>query len=125
MDEKALLRRFNLRCLLVAGMLLGGMPFITAPLVLAGMSAGYPNLAGAVFNGLTVLPAAALAFWHRRAACFWLTVNAGVLVVCWAWAMHKGRPFDLVGVLETCGSIALAVCLDWMELRGWPTALGS
>jgi hypothetical protein len=124
MDEKALLRRFNLRCLLVAGMLLGGMPFITAPLVLRGFSAGYPNLYAAFFNGLTVLPASALAFWHRRTACIWLTLNAVILAVGLAGSMPRSQPFNLLGLLDACGSIALAICLDFMELRRWPAALG-
>jgi hypothetical protein len=124
MDEKTLLRRFNLRCLLVAGMLLGGLPFITAPLVLRGIIAGYPSLYAAVFNGLTVLPASALAFWHRRTACIWLSVNAAILVVSWVGLAHTGRQFDVVGLLGVCGSIGLAICLDFVELRGWPKALG-
>jgi hypothetical protein len=124
MDEKALLRQFNLRCLLVAGMLLGGMPFIMTPLVLRGMSEGFPNLVAAVFNGLTVLPASALAFWHRRTACIWLSINAVVLVAGWAGLAHTGRQFDVGGLLGVCGSIALALCLDFIEFRRWPGALG-
>jgi hypothetical protein len=124
MDEKALLRRFNLRCLLVAGMLIGGMPFIMTPVVLRGMSEAYPNLYAAIFNGLTVLPASALAFWHRRIACIWLSLNAIILVVAWAGMTHTGREFHIGGLLGMCGSIGLALCLDYMELRRWPGALG-
>ncbi len=124
MDEKTLLRRFYLRTFLVAGMLLGGMPFIMTPLVLKGISVGFPNVFAAACNGLSVLPASALAFWHRRIACIWLTVNAAVQVVGWARLWHTGRPFDAGGLFGMGGSIALAICLDFMELRRWPSALG-
>jgi hypothetical protein len=123
MDQKTLLRRFNLRCLLVAGMLLGGMPFIMAPLALRGIVGAYPNLFAAVFNGLSVLPASALAFWHRRIACIWLSINAVILVVGWIGLAHTGRQFDVAGLLGPCGSVALALCLDFIELRRWPGAL--
>ncbi len=125
MDQKALIRRFNLRCLLVAGMLLGGMPFIMTPLVLHGMSEGFPTLFAAVFNGLSVLPASALAFWHRRVACIWLSINAVILVVGLLGFAHAGGQFDLGALLGPCGSIGLALCLDFMELRRWPGALRS
>ena len=124
MDEKALIRRFNLRCLLVAGMLLGGMPFITAPLALRGITVAYPNLFAAVLNGLTVLPASALAFWHRRIACIWLSLNAVVLFVSLDRLTHFSGQVNVVGLLGACGSISLALCLDFMELRRWPRALG-
>lgn len=124
MDEKTLLRRFYMRCLLVAGMLLGGMPFIMTGLVLRGMAVGYPSLFAAVFNGLTVLPASALAFWHRRTACIWLSINAAILLVAWVALAGSGRQFDVGSLLGVCGSIALALCLDFMELRRWPGALG-
>ncbi|MGD0911387.1 MAG: hypothetical protein ABR928_05795 [Terracidiphilus sp.] len=123
MDEKAQLRRFNLRCLLVAGMLLGGLPFIEAPLALHGIVAAYPTLFAAIFNGLSVLPASAYAFWRRRIACIWLSINAAVQIVCWAGLGHTGRQFDPVGIAGICGSIALALCLDFMEFRRWPAAL--
>ena len=124
MDEQAILRRFYLRCLLVVGMLLGGMPFITAPLALHGIIEAYPNLVAAVVNGLTVLPATALAFWHRRIACIWLSINAVILVVGWVGLAHTGRQFDPVGIAGICASIGLALCLDVIELRRWPAALG-
>jgi hypothetical protein len=123
MDEKTILRRFYLRCLLVAGMLLGGMPFIVAPLALRGIVGAYPTLFAAVFNGLSVLPASALAFWHRRIACIWLSINAAILVVGWIGLAHTGRQFDLGAILGSCGSILLAVCLDFIEIRRWPGAL--
>src|SRR5579863_5857652 len=97
-DEKAILRRFYLRCLLVVGMLLGGMPFITAPLALHGIIEAYPSLAAAVVNGLTLLPATALAFWHRRIACIWLSINAVILIVDWVRLAGSGRQFDPVGI---------------------------
>ena len=124
MDEKILMRRFNLRALLVAGMLLGGMPFIVAPLALRGIVGAYPTLFAAVFNGLSVLPASALAFWHRRTSCIWLSLNAVILVVAWAGSPHIAGQFQLGGLLSMSGSIGLAVCLDYMELRRWPSALG-
>jgi hypothetical protein len=124
MNEKAILRRFYLRCLLAAGMLLGGMPFITAPLALHGIIAAYPSLLAAVINGLSVLPASALAFWHRRIACIWLSINAVILLIGWFGLTDTGRQFDPVGIAGICGSIGLALCLDLIELRRWPAALG-
>jgi len=123
MDEKALLQRFNLRCLLVAGMLLGGMPFIMTPLVMRGMTDGYPTAVAAIFNGLTVLPASALAFWYRRVSCVWLSLNAVVLVTGLVTSGRLGWQDHLVALLGACGSISLAICLDFMEIRGWPGAL--
>ncbi len=104
-------------------MLVGGMPFIMAPLILKGMSEGFPNLFAAVFNGLSVLPASALAFWHRRMACIWLSINAAILAIGWIGLAHTGRQFDVGALLGPCGSIGLALCLDFIELRRWPGAL--
>jgi hypothetical protein len=123
MDQKALIKRFNLRCLLLAGMLLGGMPFIMTPLVLKGMTAGFPNHFAAVFNGLTVLPASALAFWHRRIACIWLSINAAILIVGGIGLAHAAWQFDLAALLGPSCSIVLAFTLDLIELRRWPNAL--
>ncbi len=100
------------------------MPFIMTPVVLRGMSEAYPNLYAAIFNGLSVLPASALAFWHRRIACIWLSLNAVILVAAWAELAHNGRQFHVGGLLTMCGSIGVALCLDYMELRRWPGALG-
>jgi hypothetical protein len=122
-EEKSRMRQFWLRVLLVLGLLLGGMPFITAPLAFGGMNETPLDVFAAVFNGFTVLPACALAFWHRRGACIWLTVNAATMVTAISLNMERTRHFNLGALIGAAGPVFVALCLDYMELRRWPAAL--
>ncbi len=122
-EEKKRMRQFWLRVLLVLGMLWGGMPFITTPLIFRGPSGPGFDVFAAVFNGLTVLPACALAFWHRRGACIWLSLNAASVAVAVTLTMTRTRHVDLVALVGAAGPVLLALILDYMELLRWPTAL--
>lgn len=123
-DEKPQMRQFWLRALLVVGLLWGGMPFLTLPLVLMGVISAPLGLVAALVNGLTVAPACTLAFWHRRAACIWLSLNAVVCGVAMVLSEHQTDDRYIVAVISLAGSIAIAVCLDFMEVRRWPAAIG-
>lgn len=123
LDQNSRLQQFYLRSLLVAGMLWGGMPFITGPLVAQGTGQSHFSIAAALFGSFTILPACALAFWHRRTACAWLTVNAIAILLVWAESLRAGHPVSLIESIGILGSIALAATLDVMEFRHWPGAL--
>ena len=122
-DERSRLRQFWLRVLLVLGMLWGGVPFITTPLIFRGTNEPGFDVFAAVFNGLTVLPACAMAFWHRRGACLWLSLNAAMVATAVALTMERTGHFDLGALAGAAGPVLLALSLDYMELRRWPAAL--
>jgi hypothetical protein len=123
-DEKPRMQQFWLRALLVVGLLWGGMPFLTLPLVLMGVVAAPFGMLVALVNGLTVAPACTLAFWHRRVACGWLSLNAVMCGIAIALSEHKTGDRYFVAMTSLAGSIAIAVCLDFMEIRHWPAAVG-
>ena len=77
-----------------------------------------------VFNALTVAPACVLAFWRRRIACVWLSVNASVIVVSIALAFARGHGVALGSIAGFIGSVIVALCLNFMEIMRWPRALG-
>ena len=122
-DERSRMRQFWLRVLLVLGMLWGTMPFITVPLLFKGANDTPFDVFAAAFNGLTVLPACALAFWHRRIACIWLSANAVTVVIAMISFMGRTRAFSPETTIGACGSVIVALCLDYMDLLRWPTAL--
>ena len=123
MDQKSRLQQFYLRSLLVAGMLWGGMPFVTGPLVAQGTGQSHFAIAAALFGSFTILPASALAFWHRRTACVWLTANAVIILAVWGDSLRAGHLINVTESIGIAGSVALAVSLDFMEFRRWPGAL--
>lgn len=121
MDTKSADRQFWLRFLLVVGLLCGTMPLITFPVVLRGWTGSGFGFFAIAFSALTVLPACALAFWHRRIACVWLTVNAVVVFVA---AVQRLVPaFDLGTILDIVSPVVIAGALDYTEFAHWPGAL--
>lgn len=122
-DERSRMRQFWLRVFLALGMLWGGMPFLTLPLVFIGVIGAPFGLFVTVLNGLTVAPACVLAFWHRRIACIWLSANAAVLVTAAFTFAHRPHEFHHAVTIAFAGSVLVALCLDSMELLRWPTAL--
>jgi hypothetical protein len=122
-DEKAPLRQYWLRVLLAIGLLWGTMPLITIALVIAGWSGPFFVLLAMVFNAFTVLPACALAFWHRRTACIWLSVNAVLAAVALCIAILHPELLNLPEIAALAGPVVIAGCLDFMEIKGWPGAL--
>jgi hypothetical protein len=121
MDMKSAERQFWLRFLLVVGMLCGTMPLITFPLTLRGWNGSAFGLFATAFSALTVLPTCALAFWHRRMACIWLTINA-VLVVT-AVVLRQLPALDWGVIFNLTTPILIACALDAIEIARWPGAL--
>jgi hypothetical protein len=123
MDEKSRLRQYWLRVLLAIGLLWGTMPPITIALVILGWEGPRFVLFAMVFNAFTVLPACTLAFWRRRAACIWLSID-GVLAVTALWA-SIGHPqmLDMPEIAALAGPPIIAGILDFMEIKRWPGAL--
>lgn len=123
MDEKSASRQFWLRTLLVIGMLWGFVPFVLAPFITKGATDTYFDIFVSVLNSLTVMPACVLAFWHRRIASIWLTVNGALLAVALAGYILRTRQTHLGMILGVAGPIAIALCLDVLEALRWPPAL--
>ena len=123
MDEKAQGRQFWLRVLLVLGMLWGFLPFITAPFITRGKYDTPFDVMASVLNSLTILPACTLAFWHRRVACLWLSINGVLLTVAVATYIRRTGKVDAFMTVEVAGPVLIALCLDYFEARGWPRAI--
>lgn len=123
LNEEPNMRQFWLRVLLALGIVLGGMPFLTLPLAFMGAVPAPFGLLVELVNGLTVAPACVLAFWHRRGACIWLSLNALVCVAAIALSVHQAGDRELVAMASLAGSVLVALCLDFMEIRRWPGAL--
>lgn len=123
MDEKSRMRQFWLRVVLAAGMLLGTMPLLTIPFVILSAKGPSFDLLALVFNAVTVLPACVMAFWHRRVACFWLSLNGALAAVALATYTQRVPVLDSWHTAGIAASLILALCLDFMEIMRWPTAL--
>ncbi|GEM_PF-5053083 len=125
MTEEAGLQQFWLRCLLAVGVMWGIIPLITLPFITRGNTDSTLDVWAAVINGLTVFPASVLAFWHRRPACIWLTVNAGLVAASMTLFILRNHEYRVGSIIGSCVSVLLAVLLDVMEIRRWPGALDS
>jgi hypothetical protein len=121
--EKARTRQFWLRTFLVIGLLWGFLPFVTVPFITKGPSDTYYDIFASVLNSLTVLPACALAFWRRRIACVWLSLNAVVLSIALAGFIRRTGKFDRMMIAEVAGPVLFALFLDFVEARRWPAAV--
>ena len=124
-EEKSGTRQFWLRFLLVVGLLWGFLPFVTVPFISKGPGDTGFDIFASVLNSLTLMPACALAFWHRRAACIWLSVNGVVLGVALATFMRRTGQYETAMIAEVAGPIAIALCLDVAEMLKWPAALNA
>jgi hypothetical protein len=123
MDEKSRLRQFWLRVLLAIGLLWGTMPPIAIAFVIMGWKGPLFVLAAQVFNAFTILPACALAFWHRRMACIWLSINAVLAAAALAFCVRNPQLLNLPEMTALAGPVIIAGYLDFMEIKGWPGAL--
>jgi hypothetical protein len=121
--EQAQTRQFWLRTLLVVGILWGFLPFVMTPFITRGAYDTSFDIFASVLNSLTILPACALAFWHRRIACIWMSVNAVVLATALATFLRRTHRFDSMMIAEVAGPIVFALCLDFAEARRWPAAV--
>ncbi|MEA2541318.1 MAG: hypothetical protein QOH35_2684 [Acidobacteriaceae bacterium] len=123
MDERSRLRQFWLRVLLSLGILWGTVPLITVPFVFRGANDSTFDVLAALCNGLTILPACILAFWHRRMACIWLTVNGAMLAIAVASSARRIHEYDLGAIIGIVVPVLIAICLGFLEARHWPGAL--
>ncbi|HEY5056442.1 MAG TPA: hypothetical protein VII58_09790 [Acidobacteriaceae bacterium] len=123
MDDRRRLRQFYLRFVLALGIFWGTMPLAMLPFIFRGSDDSMFNILSVVLNSLTILPASVLAFWHRRIACVWLTINA-TMVTCslTSWTLRT-HDYNVGAIIGGVGSVTLAVMVDWMELCRWPSAL--
>lgn len=120
MDVRSGERQLWLRLLLALGIMWGFVPLITVMFVFRGAKDSTFDAFATVFNSLTILPACILAFWHRRTACVWLTINGAFLVGAFA---PRVRELDKGAVVTLMGSVLIAICLDFTELKHWPSPL--
>jgi hypothetical protein len=116
-------KQFWLRVLLFAGLLWGTSVLIKIPFIIRDEHDSWFTVFVAVLNGLTILPATALAFWHRRIACIWLSLDVVLVIVAMILYRHQGAHIDPGEFIGLSITFALAVCLNWYELRRWPMAL--
>ena len=122
-DPRTEMRRFWLRTLLAVGMLWGFMPFVLAPFITKGPADSYFDIAASISNSLTILPACALACWHRRIACVWLSINAVIIGAALVRFVHRTGRFETMMIVEVAGPILFALLLDILEALRWPAAL--
>lgn len=123
MTEKARLQQFWLRCLLAVGVMWGIIPLITLPFITRGNTDSTLDVWAAVVSALTVFPASVLAFWWRRPACIWLTINAGLVATSMTLFILRNHEYRVGSIIGVAVSVLLAVLLDTMEIRRWPGAL--
>lgn len=122
-DQKLEMRRFWLRTLLAVGILWGFMPFVLTPFITKGPHDSYFDIVASIINSLTILPACTLAFWHRRIACVWLSINAVIIAVALFTFIHRTGKLESMMAMEVAGPIVMALLLDLLEARRWPAAL--
>jgi hypothetical protein len=125
MTEESRLQQFWLRCLLAVGIIWGIIPLITLLFITRGHADSTLDVWAAVLNGLTIFPASMLAFWHRRPACVWLTVNAGLIFTSMTLFVFRTHEYRVGSIIGAGVSVLLAVLLDVAEARRWPGALDS
>ena len=122
-SEQARTRQFWLRTFLIIGILWGFLPFVTVPFITKGPTDSYYDIFASVLNSLTIMPACTLAFWHRRIACVWLSLNAVLLSVALATFIPRTGNIDKMMIAEVAGPVLFALCLDFVEARRWPPAV--
>jgi uncharacterized membrane protein len=101
----------------------GIIPLISLPFISSGARDSTLDIWAVVVNSLTIFPACVLAFWHRRPACVWLTINAGLVVTSMTFYVLRTHQYRLGSIIGTMVSVLLAVLLDLAEVRRWPGAL--
>ena len=122
-EEQIRSQRFMQRALLAVGILWGFMPFVLAPFITKGPSDSTFDVFASVLNSLTLLPACVLAYWQRRIACAWLSINAVVIAVALARFLLRTGQFEVWMIVQVVGSVGFAVWLDVVEASHWPAPL--
>jgi hypothetical protein len=121
--ERSRLRQFWLRVLLAFGMFWGTIPLISVLFIFRGKNDSAFDVLAAVSNSLTVFPASILAFWHRRTACIWLTINGAMLVTAFVSYMWRTHEYSFATFVGVGAPVLIAGFLGYMEVRRWPAAL--
>ena len=101
----------------------GIIPLISLPFISHGARDSTLDIWAVVMNSLTIFPACVLAFWHRRVACVWLTINAGLVITSMTFYVLRTHQYRVGSIIGTVVSALLALFLDMAEVRGWPGAL--
>ena len=73
-------------------------------------------------NGLTITPASALAFWYRRIACIWLTINGVLVMIAMSSYVLRTQEYRIGAMVGAGVSALYALTLDMIEIRHWATA---
>jgi hypothetical protein len=108
-------------------MLWGAIPFISLPMILFMISSGTSAslILAQGFNGLTILPACALAFLNRKIASWWLIADA--VVIAYVGLNHPAQ--SAVPGWEFVIGAAVAALLGGFglmsEKQGWPLLMDS
>jgi hypothetical protein len=123
MDANSESRQFWQRGILAIGILWGFLPFVLAPFITKGPGDSYFDLFASVLNSLTLLPACVLAYWQRRIACLWLSINAVIIASALILFLLRTGNFGVWMLLQVAGSVGFAVWLDVVEARHWPAPL--
>ena len=123
MDENARSRQFTQRTILAIGILWGFMPLVLTPFITRGANDTSFDLFASVFNSLTLLPACTLAFWRRRIACVWLSVNAVLIACALATFILRTGQYQVWMIAQVAGSVGMALWLDAVEALRWPAPL--
>ena len=129
MNRKAESQQFNLRVLLVVGLLWGGALLVQLLLffmtygVVTGNKGTPVYMFAFLFNCITVGPACALAFWRRRLACVWMVLDAILAIASVLLATPREPTYGPAIVVSPLVPTLLAVAFIFIELRRWPGAL--
>lgn len=135
MDSSAIMNKseqsqqFNLRVLLVVGLLWGGallvqlLLFFMTYSVVTGNKGTPVYMAAFLFNCVTLGPACVLAFWRRRLACVWIVLDALLAIASVLLATPREPSYGPAIVVSPIVPILLAAALVFIELRRWPGAL--
>lgn len=122
MDDRVSLQRFWLRVLLFGGLMWGLIPLISLPFVVRGSQDSVLVVCSVVLNSLTITPASALAFWHRRVACIWLTANSALVMIAMSSYVLRVEDYRVGAIVGAGVSVLYALTLDAIEIRNWATA---
>lgn len=129
MNRKAESQQFNLRVLLIIGILWGGallvqlLLFLMTYGVVTGNKGTPLYMFAFLFNCVTVGPACVLAFWRRRMACVWMVLDAILAIASALLATPREPSYGPAIVVSPIVPILLAIAFVFIEIRRWPGAL--
>ncbi len=107
------------------GILLGIVPLISLPMMLliaGGRQPADMALAG-LFNGMTILPASAMAFWKRKLASWWLIADAFVVATVGLDHLSNPATHGSALIMSVLVPGLLGAFGLYSEKSGWPMLL--